>query len=144
MLRNFRSYFHLHWVKAVRTVLLLGLAFLLAGAPGFAQSGNSGSIEGVVKDPSGSTVAGATVEISYPVSGYTRTATTGSDGSFRFTNVPFNPYHLVVTATGFSSYTQDVDVRATVPVAVQVSLKIGAPCSTSYRWKVPRPRLARS
>ena len=126
MFRNFRSYFHLPWVRAVRTVLLLGSGFLLAGAPGFAQSGNSGSIEGVVKDPSGSTVAGATVEITYPVSGYTRTATTGSDGTFRFTNVPFNPYHLVVTATGFSPYTQDVDVRATVPVAVQASLKIGA------------------
>src|ERR1700689_2027691 len=126
MLRNFRSYFHLHWVSAVRTVLFVSLAFLLAGAPGFAQSGNSGSIEGKVKDPSGSTVAGATVEITYPVSGYTRTATSGSDGSFRFTNVPFNPYHLVVTATGFSSYTQDVDVRATVPVSVQVSLKIGS------------------
>jgi hypothetical protein len=78
-----------------------------------------------VKDPSGSSVAGATVEITYAVSGFHREATTGTDGSFRFTNVPFNPYHMVVTATGFSSFPQDVEVRSTVPTSVQVALKLG-------------------
>jgi len=50
---------------------------------------------------------------------------TGSDGAFHFTNVPFNTYHLVVTTPGFASYTQDVDVRSSVPTSVQISLKIG-------------------
>jgi hypothetical protein len=27
------------------------------------------------------------------LAGFTREITTGTDGSFRFTNVPFNPYH---------------------------------------------------
>ncbi len=81
--------------------------------------------EGVVKDSSGGVVAGAKVEISYPVTGYQRETTTGSDGAFHFTNVPFNGYHLVVTAPGFGPYTQDVDVRSSVPVAVQIGLKIG-------------------
>jgi hypothetical protein len=40
-----------------------------------AQVGNAGSIEGVVKDPSGAAVVGATVEIDYGVSGYTKTST---------------------------------------------------------------------
>src|SRR5713101_6615006 len=107
-------------------VLVLGFVLLLTAVPAKAQIGNSGSIDGVVKDPSGGVIAGATVEISYPVSGYQRQTTTGSDGAFHFTNVPFNGYHLVVTALGFGSYTQDVDVRSTVPVAVQIGLKIGA------------------
>jgi hypothetical protein len=97
---------------------------LFLAATSFAQ-GNSGSIEGVVKDPSGSSIAGATVAISYSVSGFHRETTTGTDGSFRFTNIPFNPYHMVVTATGFSSFTQDVEVRSTVPMNVQVALAIG-------------------
>ena len=63
-----------------------------------AQMGNSGSIEGVVKDPSGAAVLNVTVEIKDPVSGYLRTTTTNADGAFRFTNVPFNPYHLSVNA----------------------------------------------
>jgi hypothetical protein len=87
--------------------------------------GNSGSIEGVVNDASGGAVANATVEVSNPVSGFNRQATTGNDGSFRFTNVPFNPYHLVVTAPGFNSYTQDLDVRSTVPATVKIGLKVG-------------------
>ena len=135
MLRNDRSHLHLRWEhcavrRAVNGILLLGLGWLLLAAPGRAQS-NSGSIEGVVKDPSGSSVAGATVEISYLVSGYSRTTTTGTDGTFRFTNVPLNTYHTVVTAPGFASYTQDVDVRSTVPVSVAIGLKVGSAASTS-------------
>jgi len=101
---------------------VLSLSFLFCAASGRAQLGNSGSIEGTVKDPSGAAVGSATVEISYPVSGYTRTVNVGSDGSFRFTNVPFNPYHLVVTASGFAPFTQDVDVRSSVPVTLQIGL----------------------
>jgi hypothetical protein len=105
--------------------LVFSLGLLICTTSSRAQLGNSGSIDGVVKDPSGGVIAGATVEISFPVTGYQRQTTTGSDGSFHFSNVPFNPYHLTVTATGFTSYSQDVDVRSSVPVAVQIGLKIG-------------------
>ena len=108
-------------------LVLASLSFLRP-SPAWAQS--SGSIEGAVKDPSGAAVPGATVDITYPVSGYSRTTTTRSDGGFRFTNVPFNPYHLVVKAAGFAPYTQDVDVRSSVPAVVQVSLQLGAVEST--------------
>jgi hypothetical protein len=101
------------------------LSFGFSAIPGRAQLGNSGSIEGVVKDASGGVIAGAKVEVSNPVSGFMRGSITGSDGSFRFTNVPFNPYHFVASAAGFESYTQDVDVRSTVPTTLQVSLKVG-------------------
>ena len=100
---------------------VLSFSLLFCAIPSRAQMGNSGSIEGVVKDPSGGVVAGATVEISYLVSGYQRQTTTGSDGAFRFTNVPLNTYHLVVTAPGFASLTQDVDVRSSVPISVPLS-----------------------
>jgi len=78
-----------------------------------------------VKDVSGGVVAGATLDISYAVSGFRRQTTTGVDGSFKFTNVPFNSYQLVATAPGFAAYTQDVDVRSSVPTSIQVALKLG-------------------
>src|SRR6201993_1322215 len=115
---------------SISVVFVLGLILFFAARPANAQLGNSGSIEGVVKDPSGGVVAGATVEISYAVSGFHREATTGSDGSFKFTNVPFNSYHFLVTAGGFENYSQDVDVRSAVPTTVQVSLKIGTAVQT--------------
>ena len=115
---------------SICTVFVLGFALLLAAAPAKAQMGNSGSIEGVVKDSSGGVIAGATVEISYAVSGFHRETSTGSDGSFKFTNVPFNSYHLSVAAGGFENYTNDVDVRSAVPTTVQVSMKIGTAVQT--------------
>jgi hypothetical protein len=115
-------------LKSLRSIagLLFVLSLCFGAIPAPAQLGNSGSMEGVVKDASGGAIAGAKVEISNPVSGFTRAMTTGSDGSFRVTNVPFNPYHMVVTATGFSPYTQDVDVRSTVPTVVQIDMKVGS------------------
>src|SRR5215831_6604989 len=106
-------------------------ASVFAAVPLRAQLGNSGLIEGVVKDQTGSSVPGATVEITNPVTGFRRQATTDIDGAFRFTNVPFNPYHFVVTASGFNSYTQDVDLRSTVPVSLQIILKLGSAASTT-------------
>jgi len=102
--------------------LVLGVALLLGANSSKAQ--NSGTVEGVVKDSSGGVISGATVEISDPVSGYQRTVITGSDGAFRFTNIPFNSYHMVITANGFASYSHDVDVRSAVPVSSPVSLKV--------------------
>jgi hypothetical protein len=110
---------------SICAVFVLGVVLLLAAGPARAQLGNAGSIEGVVKDASGGVIAGAKVEISFPVTGYRRETTTGSDGNFHFSNVPFNPYHLVVTAPGFASYTQDVDVRSSVPISIPIGLKLG-------------------
>ena len=89
----------------------------------WAQS--SGTITGVVKDATGGVLTNTSVEISDVVSGYHRDTTTGNAGDFRFTNVPFNTYHLVVKAPGFSNYTQDVDVRSSVPATVDINLKVG-------------------
>jgi hypothetical protein len=104
-------------------VMVLFVSVCLTSAT--AQTGGSGSIQGVVKDPSGAAVVNATVEIANVVSGYTRSVATGTDGTFRFTNVPFNPYHMTVTAKGFTEFAQDVEVRSYVPTNAEVDLKVG-------------------
>jgi len=88
----------------------------------WAQS--AGSISGVVTDTTGAVVPKATVEIRNPVSGYNRTATTDTSGNFSFANVPFNPYHLTVSLTGFANYDQDVDVRSFVPINLKIALTV--------------------
>ena len=105
-------------------LLAFGLILFFCASSGWAQS--SGNIEGVVKDSSGGVLPNSIVAISDAVSGYHRETVTGGAGDFRFTNIPFNNYHLVVTAKGFSSFAQDVDVRSVVPISVEVSLKVGA------------------
>jgi hypothetical protein len=86
--------------------------------------GSAGSINGTVTDPSGAVIAGATVTVLNPVTGYTRTTATDSSGGFTFTNVPFNPYHLTANAKGFAAYTQDVDVRSMVPVDLKIAMQL--------------------
>src|SRR5262249_14701567 len=110
---------------AARGVFFVFLQVFLLAVMASAQLGNSGSIEGTVKDPSGATIANATVEISNPVTGFTRTVTADSAGTFRITNVPFNPYHLTASAAGFAAQAQDVDVRSSVPVKLEIALKLG-------------------
>jgi hypothetical protein len=91
----------------------------------YAQSaGNSGSINGSVTDPTGAVVPNATVEIQNPVSGFDHSTTTDAAGKFVFTNIPFNPYHLTVTAGGFQSTAQDVEARSTVPVTIAIKLQV--------------------
>ena len=101
----------------------LGFVLIFSASSSWAQS--SGSIEGVVKDSTGGVLANVIVEISNPVSGYHKETATGTAGDFRFTNLPFNSYHLTVAAKGFSSFTQDVEVRSSVPVSTDIGLKLG-------------------
>ena len=61
---------------------------------------------------------------SIPVSGFDRSTTTDASGRFDFTNIPFNPYHLIVTAEGFAATVQDVEPRSAVPVSVAITLKV--------------------
>ncbi len=110
---------------SIYAIFFGGIVLSGAADPVHAQIGNSGSIVGVVKDPSGASVANAKVEISDPVSGLHHETTTDTDGAFKFTNVPFNPYHLAVTAASFEAFVQDVGVHSGVPVNMQVTLKIG-------------------
>ena len=126
-------------LRCISLIAAVSLAVLSCATVVKAQ-GNSGSIDGVVKDPSGGSVPGAKVEITNPVSGFHRETTTDTDGAFRFTNLPFNPYHLKVVATGFNSQSQDVDMRSTVPMSVQISLKIGE-AATSVTVEAGAPDL---
>jgi len=109
-----------------RRAAIVALSLLVTCALAAAQSaGNSGSINGTVTDPTGAVVPNANVEIRNPVSGLDRSTKTDSLGKFQFTNIPFNPYHLTISAEGFSPYAQDVEPRSAVPVDVAVKLQVG-------------------
>src|SRR5262245_26403039 len=92
-----------------------------------AQSVASGTIEGTVVDQTEAVVVGAMVEIRNPITGFQQTAMTDSMGTFRFTNIPFNPYHVQVTQQGFSPSAQDVSVRTTVPITLKFRLTVAGP-----------------
>src|SRR5438045_1467703 len=109
-----------------RILFFVALTVLFAlHVPTYGQSlGNAGTIEGSVVDPSGAAVTQATVMIHNAVTCYQQGATTDAGGNFRFSNIPPNPYHLEVKASGFAVSAQDVSIRGAVPVQVKVKLEL--------------------
>jgi hypothetical protein len=106
---------------AVIPVLLIFSGGLAARAQ---ELGGAGTVQGTVTDPTGGTMTSVTVELSNPVSGLRRTATTDASGRFTFRNLPPNNYHVAVAAQGFARFETDVDVRSAVPIDLPVALKL--------------------
>jgi acyl-coenzyme A thioesterase PaaI-like protein len=90
-----------------------------------AQAGR-GSISGVISDPSGAVVGGATVTVLNHATGITMHTTTSAAGLYSF--VSLTPGNYVVTATheGFEGVAQEnVLVTVDQASAVNISLKVG-------------------
>jgi hypothetical protein len=102
------------WVS----VVLFGVTYLSA------QSINSGTVVGTVTDQSGAIVRSAKVTLRNPVAGYEQSVVTDAAGSFRLNNIPQNNYRLTVAAPGFAPVIQSVDVRSSLPITVNVPLKV--------------------
>jgi len=97
------------------------MAFAAAAS---AQSISAGTVNGTVTDPSGAAIAGAMITLHNPVTGFAQTAMTDQTGAFKFTNVPFNSYHLEAKAQGFTPGEKDVPVHTTVPVNLSLQLQL--------------------
>lgn len=84
----------------------------------------TGSIVGMVSDPSGSRVPGATVKVESAA--LNRTGTTDDAGAFRFAALPPGSYKVSATATGFStSIAENIVVQLGKAVTVDFQVKVG-------------------
>jgi hypothetical protein len=112
----------------MRLIRVRNLIYLVLLASGWAysQSINSGTVTGIVTDQSGAVISHAGVQIRNPVTGYEQSIKTDNTGAFRFNNIPQNPYQLTVTADRFAPTNQGVDVRGSLPITVNITLKVAA------------------
>ncbi len=77
----------------------------IAPAPPVAAAAKpSGEIHGIVADPDGDIVPGATVTLEGAGLAQTRTTVASAEGAFTFTAIPEGPYRLTVSATGFKPW----------------------------------------
>ena len=100
------------------------ITVLLTLSPSSKAQTNAGFIRGVVTDPNGATVSGAVVRLTNPLTNYTQTAETRSDGSYQLVDVPFNRYTLTVEAKGFEVSTQDATVQSDLVQHIDVRLGV--------------------
>ena len=94
------------------------------------ELGGAGTVQGTVKDPTGAVMTAVTVTIVNPVSGFRRETTTDEMGRFVFRNLPPNPYHVTVSAQGFETVAQDVDVRTAIPITANMSMNVAGTSQT--------------
>ncbi|HVD90843.1 MAG TPA: carboxypeptidase regulatory-like domain-containing protein [Vicinamibacterales bacterium] len=87
-----------------RSLLLLGAVILLA-TPAAAQR-TTANLRGTVTDSSHALVPGATVTISNPDTGFTRTMVTNESGVYSFSEVPIGRYEIKVELQGFKTATR--------------------------------------
>jgi Carboxypeptidase regulatory-like domain len=119
-----------HRDKFSRIFPVLVLTFAFAALSANAQSGNAGTIRGTVTDPSGAVIPNATVHLTNDVSEFDRTVTTDTTGQFAISNVPFNPYRIDVSANGFASLSQTVEIRSAVGTNLKLTLHVSGGSST--------------
>ena len=105
-------------------LLLLGFAF--TAIPAAAQD-ITGSIIGIVRDPQGAAVAGATVTVKDEAKGIVvRTVTTNEEGSYAAPLLLIGRYSVTVEATGFKRYTRsDIELNVNDRISVDVTLEAG-------------------
>ncbi|PYR65616.1 MAG: TonB-dependent receptor, partial [Acidobacteria bacterium] len=110
--------------------MMIILALAVAAPSTGQELGGAGTIQGTVKDPTGAVMTAVTVTIVNPVSGFRRETTTDQMGKFVFRNLPPNPYHVAVSAQGFETLGQDVDVRTAIPINLDLNLKLAGTTQT--------------
>jgi hypothetical protein len=95
-----------------------------------AEGDSSGAMHGVVSDPTGAVVPGATVRLTNGVSGFERTATTDATGEFSIPNVPFHAYRLDVSAPGFAPLAESILFRSSAGTNLKLVLQVEAASQT--------------
>jgi Carboxypeptidase regulatory-like domain/TonB dependent receptor-like, beta-barrel len=111
------------WNSLFSLFLFFGLAGFLI-TPARAQV-TSGSLTGIVSDPSGAVVPAAKIVLTDMAKGYAYPTTTDTGGRYLITNLPPSTYKINVDAKGFKTFEQrgiavDVGTRASVDVPLQL------------------------
>jgi hypothetical protein len=108
---------------------ILALWLLLQLVPSLiAQTAGMGVLTGRVVDSSGNPVANATVAVTSVDNGHARSATTGTDGSYRFDDLPLGNYRMKLEAAGFQTVeVPSAPVDGTKASVVDEMLQASAP-----------------
>jgi len=119
----------LFFITMVAVVALIQM-FLIPAAI-HAQTVSSGAITGIVTDPSGAAIAGAAITATEKGTGFKRSATTDSSGSYRFSLLPPGQYQLQFVASGFKkAIPQDLAVVVTEISTLNVQMVLGESVET--------------
>ena len=110
---------------AVKSISLAALLMCLLALTAFGQQ-TTGSLGGIVSDPSGAVVAGATVTAVNTATGAERSAVSSSTGTFDFQALQPGTYTISIDAKNFKrAVSRDIVVSVATTTQVTIPLEIG-------------------
>src|SRR6267142_87588 len=113
-------------VRAVRVVVVVLSAVLLAADVVLAQGGSTAQISGIVTDASGGVLPGSDVTATQTETGVTRTVVTDADGAYVLSNLPLGPYRLEVQLSGFRTYSRTgIVLQVNAQPVIDVAMALG-------------------
>ncbi len=113
-------------MKNLKSRILFLAAFVIAGVSMLCAQNFVGGIRGLVTDPGGAVIAGATVTLTNQATGVTRTTTTNATGEYSFTQLDPATYSIAVEAQGFKKLTHpNVIVGTQENVGVDIKMELG-------------------
>jgi len=103
---------------------------LIIAIGAWAQGGSTSSVRGLVTDPSGAVLAGATIDLTQSATSLSRSTITDATGQFVIANLPLHSYHLVISAPGFAPISQIVDLHSAVGANLKLTMQVAANATT--------------
>ena len=103
------------------------VALLVCASSALAQTATTGALTGVVTDPSGAVISGATVTATNVATGQARSVNTDASGVYRISLLPPGNYGVKFAATGFKTVeVPSVAINVTETESLSHSLEVGS------------------
>jgi hypothetical protein len=99
--------------------------FVIFVANSFSQNAST-SLRGVITDPSGAVVPGATIRLVDSSTGYQASATSNGAGEYQFTQIPPAKYTITVSAGGFGNQSKLAELLVDQPATINFGLTLQA------------------
>jgi len=111
-------------LRLCKTIFAAAIVFALSIATNTLAQVDAGRITGTVTDPSGASIANATVTIHNLNTGLDRTVVSNSTGDFNLVDIPAGVYKITITAAGFNPYPAQLEVTVGSSSSLDVKLAV--------------------
>lgn len=117
--------------NSTKFLIFAVLCFVMSTSHALAQSTVTGGVSGNVTDLQNASVPNATVTITNEGTNRSETATTNSEGNYRFSNLQPGTYTITVSSSGFSEFKQEkVVVEVSKVTTINVPLGVAGTSAT--------------
>ena len=119
-------------LSVLNRVAVVSLAIICLQLPAFSQQVANATLTGVVTDPAGALVPGATIAVTNKATGIKRETTSNDEGVYVLSNMTPGEYDVRIEATGFSTKVSSEPIALQVGKTVTLNAELGLTAGQTY------------